>query len=640
MKYLVCFLFLWLVHISVGYTQNDLADSFYKRAFKAHEQKDCIEAIRLYTKALNWGYKERFIAYFNRGLAKSMLRRYEEAIEDYELSIEHNPQYFWAYYQMGYSYNRLGKHDEALAYLEALMKAQIANASGDYAYPHFEIGYANEKLGKFEEALSNYHHSRRLLYEPLHEPLGNSVSIYIFLKRYNEAFEKAKDIAEAIPNDFYGHYLLGNTLFFLGKYQESVVSYEKAIKINSAHSEVQRAYFGVSRSKMQLGKIEEALNDCNKSLSLAANFADAYSLRGFIKAKMSKYEEAIQDCEKAISLDVTLQSAYENRGFAKIGLGKYAEAIVDFDKALEKNNNSDYKVYNWRGFAYLQLKNNKKAVEDWEKEKKLAPQHYISDFTSATEVKNVAYFPKNELISLPEKLSPTHPKRLALVIGNGDYLNTSSLTNTINDAVDMKKKLEELGFLVLPYHNLTKEAMEKAVYDFGVKLKNYDAGLFYYSGHGLQYNNENYIIPTDAELKKPEAINPECVNVNNLLSTMKNSQVRINIVILDACRDNSFDKRWSANVRKITKGLAKIEAESLQGSFIMFATASNSVASDSNTCGQATNNGLFTGYLLSNLRRGVEIETVFKATRKSVQDCSQKSQIPWSGSSMEGSFVF
>ena len=139
---------------------------------------------------------------------------------------------------------------------------------------------------------------------------------------------------------------------------------------------------------------------------------------------------------------------------------------------------------------------------------------------------------------------PTQPeKRIALVIGNGSYAS-SILANPENDARSMAEVLQKLGFTVYKFENLNENQMKKAIDDFGIRLKGNNVGLFYYAGHGIQAKGYNYLIPVDAQLKTEEQVEYDCVRADRVLSLMETSGTKVNIIILDACRDNPFERSW------------------------------------------------------------------------------------------------
>jgi hypothetical protein len=226
-----------------------------------------------------------------------------------------------------------------------------------------------------------------------------------------------------------------------------------------------------------------------------------------------------------------------------------------------------------------------------------------------------------------------HPEnRIALIIGNSGY-KVAPLSNPGNDAQDMARALSQLGFEIINKDkmlNLTQKEMKEAIQAFGERIRNGGVGLFYFAGHGVQVKGENYLIPVDAIITKEEEIEYESVNVGFVLAQMVNAQNRLNILILDACRNNPFPRKF----RSETRGLAYMAAPS--GSLIAYATAPGSVASDG-----AGKNGLYTQELISSIRApGLKIEDVFKLVRVAVQNKSGGQQIPWEASSLTGDFYF
>lgn len=135
-------------------------------------------------------------------------------------------------------------------------------------------------------------------------------------------------------------------------------------------------------------------------------------------------------------------------------------------------------------------------------------------------------------------------KRVALVIGNASYAAPADLRNPLNDARDMAQALRGLGFDVILSTNADIRGMQRAVRDFGDRLKPDGVGLFYYAGHGVQVKGTNYLVPIGARITRENEVEDEAVDVNRVLSVMADSRSRVSIVILDACRDNPFARSF------------------------------------------------------------------------------------------------
>ena len=224
-------------------------------------------------------------------------------------------------------------------------------------------------------------------------------------------------------------------------------------------------------------------------------------------------------------------------------------------------------------------------------------------------------------------------KRLALVIGNSKYSHGAFLLNPANDAVAMTKVLENVGFEVESYIDADQKTIKIAMDKFGEKLENYQVGLFYYAGHGVQVNGNNYIIPIDANLSMENDVEYDCVEVGRILGKMEDSGCETNIIILDACRDNPFERRWSGRSMK-TQGLAFMNAPS--GSIIAYSTSPGKTASDG-----TGENGLYTSALLKYIQvPNLILEDVFKNVRSEIEKNSDGKQTPWESTSLKGSFYF
>lgn len=219
--------------------------------------------------------------------------------------------------------------------------------------------------------------------------------------------------------------------------------------------------------------------------------------------------------------------------------------------------------------------------------------------------------------------------RLALVIGNSEYQYGGVLKNPVNDAKLMAATLENLGFKVMKKINATKREMDIAILDYWRQLPNYQVALFYYAGHGIQVDGINYILPVDAKLDDQLSLKIEAVNVGEVVSEFESFPDNINVVILDACRDNPY-RSW---MRSGGSGFVAMPAPS--GTVIAFATSAGTTASDG-----AGANGLYTEKLARQLIIPQRIEDVFINTRNEVRLASNGRQNPQEWSQLTGKFMF
>jgi formylglycine-generating enzyme required for sulfatase activity len=233
----------------------------------------------------------------------------------------------------------------------------------------------------------------------------------------------------------------------------------------------------------------------------------------------------------------------------------------------------------------------------------------------------------NRGIRRMEHPSSSEASRVALVIGNARY-SQAPLRNAARDAEAMAGLLEEARFSVTLLQEATHQEMESALREFSERLSPGSIGLFYYAGHGVQFSGRNYLIPLDAEIREAHELRYRALEVGWVLDAMGASESAVNLVILDACRNNPFP----AATRSEQRGLAPLQAPG--GSFIAFATAPGAVAADG-----AGPHGLYTSALLKHLRApGLPIELAFKRVRQEVLQNSSGTQTPWDQSSLAVDF--
>ncbi|MDR2633259.1 MAG: tetratricopeptide repeat protein, partial [Treponema sp.] len=211
-------------------------------------------------------------------------------------------------------------------------------------------------------------------------------------------------------------------------------------------------------------------------------------------------------------------------------------------------------------------------------------------------------------------------EKYALVIGNGAYRNLTPLNNPVNDAYDMAVVLRNLGFNVAALINGSRVQMEEAIERFKDRLSvsRNSYGFLFYAGHGVQSGGVNYLIPVDADIRSESYLGDRAVSVQAMLDEINRAGNELNIVVLDACRDNPFG--WRRSGRRGLQVVSKQPADSI----IVYATSAGSTAAD----GEGRN-GLFTTHLLNNLKKpGLSVRDVFDKTGADVRRASGGAQIP------------
>lgn len=236
-------------------------------------------------------------------------------------------------------------------------------------------------------------------------------------------------------------------------------------------------------------------------------------------------------------------------------------------------------------------------------------------------------------------------QRYALIIGNSNYIadpSISPLRNPVNDAHDMKQTLEQLDFKVIYRENVAnRKAMETAVNEFAQQLRqNRGVGLFYYAGHGIQANGKNYLIPTKVRIPTQVQLKKKAMAANYVLKRMELAKNALNIIILDACRDNPLPVNKTRGGKKplVKNGLAKMDNPA--GSILIYSTAPGKQAYDG-----YGRNGVFTKHLLNGIKEHghLSIQDMLILVRQNVKQETEDEpvqQVPWENTSLDSKFCF
>ncbi len=401
-------------------------------------------------------------------------------------------------------------------------------------------------------------------------------------------------------------------------------------------------YFYRGQSYYHLGDYNKALDDFNKALTLEHYNrgtiywyqARCYDKLGKVSEAEASYAEAVAAAEKnkKVSAQILADRAqYHARHGNKSAADKDLAAAKNLDPGSKEISGKQVTsapatVPNRTASEDKKtviVKNNPNTTQRSESERANAQQAAPRSQANTELLTAIAATYKGE-------------KRYALVIGNSSYgKEIGTLRNPLNDATDVATELRKSDFEVQLVTNATYVQMREAMRKFQEKLtagpRDQTVGLFYYAGHGLAYQDENYLVPIDADVKFEDDITRMCFPVQKMvLGNMERTNSRMNIVILDACRNNPFP----ATNRSISGGLG--EMKKARGSFIAYATSPGSVASDG-----SGRNGLYTQELIKALRRpGLTIEQVFKEVRMNVLRMSGDKQFTWDSSNIIGEFYF
>lgn len=408
-----------------------------------------------------------------------------------------------------------------------------------------------------------------------------------------------------------------------------------------------------------IGYLSEYLT---KSLRDKSIDADVFYIRALSYYKSKDYKNAIPDFEE------TLLRGHPNKGNiywfiakANTALNQPDEAINGYNNAIrELSGNKESKaklllersrVYTAKGdaalagqdvaAAYAILPQDTDVKREYEKIKgtPLATRQTEAPVKKAPVVVATPPPTSSQPVAKANPLAELYKDevRYALVIGNSEYpKEIGLLRNPVNDAADMAAELKNCHFEVQLLTNATYGQIRAALMRFKEKLDGGDrdktVGLFYYAGHGVQFDDENYLVPVDASVQYEDDIPRYCFPIQRMvLTNMERANTRMNIVILDACRNNPFPA-----VNRSVSGSGLGEMQRGKGSFVAYATAPGSVAADGKG-----RNGLYTQELLKAMKKpGLTIEQVFKEVRMNVLRLSDNKQNTWDSSNILGEFHF
>jgi Flp pilus assembly protein TadD len=453
-----------------------------------------------------------------------------------------------------------------------------------------------------------------------------------------------------------------------GETDRAIADFDQAIKINPQDA---RFYNSRGIAWRMKNDLDRAIADHDTAIQLDPKRAIFYSERGIDFRQKGELDRAIAEHTRAIGIDPKLAFAYNNRGFAWRQKGDLDRAIADYDQAIKLNPKHFNALTNrasvWRAKGDINraiadldqaIKTNPKAIAGYvdrgrAHESRNDRERAMADFRAAlalpaqedrgkraqetartrlgllTAADSVAPAPAPTMT--PGRAAPE--SRVALVIGNGAYVNAGPLPNPANDARAVAGVLREIGFDVNEGVNLDHRSQERLVRDFLRKAASARVALLFYAGHGMQVEGKNFLVPVDAKLTARTDLPFETLELDKILAGL-DDESRTNILILDACRDNPLAKnfaRAAARSASNPAGLAPVSSVG-SGTLIAYATAPDQVALD----GEAGNSP-FTAALVKHLRTpGLEVRQMLTRVRAEVIAATQRKQVPWDNSSLLG----
>lgn len=407
-----------------------------------------------------------------------------------------------------------------------------------------------------------------------------------------------------------------------GEYDLAIADYSEAVRLNPKYED---AFHNRARAYYEKPDYARAIADYGEAIRLNPKSSSSYSGRGAAYFKNGEQDRALADFNEQIRLGSKDASDYHNRGFTYEAKGEFDKALADFRTALAMNPQ-------YKGAADGIQRIEQKLTASASAKSVSVPQTSTSPVPAAPQVAALPQFsPPPAAIRAPNEPG----RRVALVIGNSVYRSVARLDNPVNDAKLMAETLRGLGFTLIgdgAQLDLDKSTFDNAVQKFGNELQGANVGLFYYAGHGLQLRGTNYLVPVNANPTRETDVDFQMVDAAVVLRQMEASGTKLNVVMLDACRNNPFGGR---GLRASSGGLAQMQAP--EGTLISYATQPGNVAQD----GQ-DGDSPYTKALAKMIRKpGLDIFQTFNEVGLEVKRSTGGAQQPWlSSSPIEGVFYF
>ena len=467
---------------------------------------------------------------------------------------------------------------------------------------------------------------------------------------YDKVIDDATEALRLAPNTQAMLNLRGSAYFDKGEYDIAIADHTDAIKAGPPNVTLFHDRGNAYRGKKDYA---HAIADYDAAIRLAPN-AYSYQNRGLCKEALGDLDGALTDINEAIRLDPKLPAPLISRSVLWRAKEDYDRAIADADRSIAliksgvptppKTPPGSWLVNSYvsRGLAYEGKGDIDRAKADFNTALGVAVADAGSKSNQATARARLAMLDKAEALPARPTTNPTGGRRVALVIGNGAYTHVAALPNPPNDARAVAKTLRDLGFEVTEGINADNSGLQKLTRDFLLSATGAKIALLYYAGHGVQIDGHNFLVPVDIAKDSAPNLMAAMTDMDTVLAGLED-QVRTNILIFDACRNNPFvaektaDAAPAGRALSITTGLATpgslgAGATAGAGTLIAFATAPGKVALDGDGA-----NSPFSAALSKHMATpGLELQQMLTRVRADVVAATKNQQVPWSNSSLLG----
>ena len=429
-----------------------------------------------------------------------------------------------------------------------------------------------------------------------------------------------RDLSEAIglkPSDHFIYGGRGAAYHGKGDYDSAITDFNNAIRLKPNHGP---HYSGRGNAYARKGDYARAITDLDEAIKRKPDHSAAYAIRGRVFHKKGNHDRALLDLNEAIRLNPKDVISYVDRGEVFEAKGDPAKAIADYAKALALP-----------------------APYKWHRDKQAEARLRLATLQAPPPAPPPAAPPPPPVAAAPPAAAPPKSiplgRRVALVIGNAAYRAVKALPNPRNDAREVATALRAAGFAeVVERYDLGVQDMQKVLKAFESTAIGADWAVVYYAGHGIEVDGRNYLIPVDAEIKSASDVEDETVALDRVMARVGTAR-KLQLVILDACRDNPFVPRMAQAggiVRAVgTRGLARIEPTH-PNLFVAYSARHGEVALDG-----AGSNSPYARALVKHLATpGLELGIFFRRVRAEVLADTGGKQRPFEYGSLTDENLF
>ncbi|XUM22178.1 caspase family protein [Bradyrhizobium oligotrophicum S58] len=456
--------------------------------------------------------------------------------------------------------------------------------------------------------------------------------------------------AQAIYN------LRGSAYYDKGEYEIAIADFNDAIKSGAPSGTL---FHNRGNAYRGTGDYAKAIADYDQAIRLTPKSALSWQNRGISKEATGDLDGALGDINEAIRLDPTLASPLINRSVIWRAKGNLDRAVADASEAVRLAQNPPANVMTPPGSVVISAHVHRALAHEAKGEFDAAKADYTAALKptasdAGSKANQATAKVRLSLLSEPvvrpqQRLESTAPssaaaaptgQRMALVIGNGAYTHVQPLPNPPRDARAIARSLRDIGFTVTEGIDLDRAAMQAKTRDFLREATRAQVAVVFYAGHGVQIDGRNYLVPTDIAPSAGGNVVTAMIDMDQILAGL-DDQIRTNILILDACRNNPFAPPQTDSAgpgRGLSaSGLAAPSslgagATSGAGTLIAFATAPGKVALDGDG-----DNSPFSAALTRHIGTpGLEVQQMLTRVRAEVVAGTKNKQVPWSNSSLLG----